>query len=556
MKSALLQLLAVCLLQLLSIEMQAQDWNWAKSFGDSNSNFSIKSISQNSSNDILVLGEFDGSKLVFGTDTIKNNGSTDFFVALADNEANIKWIKNFGGSGSESIIEGVLDKSGNIYIIGQFFELNVIIDTDTIINKGQQDGYIVKLQPNGNVEWTLNVGSIYDDVLTGLVLDSVGNVYVNGYTVNSTIEPIESSSFLIKVNPNKDIEWIRLGNCIGGNLGDTKLTIDDEQNIYYSGSLYGKIKFNDSTEIETDSLINQSFIVKYNSSGVLKKADIINDMIRINDISSFENNLYLCGIKYFINEEQTDSDIMIEIRKYDNQFDTIWSSHILLPDNYGSDFGKLIVIDKKVNTYLGGVFSSDSLYFQTDTLINMKFENGYVLNSFLVKYDSTGKEIWVENIGGELYDEILSMFISDDNEIVIAGQFMSKEIRLGDLIINNDGPLIEWSFHGVTFYFRSMFSFIASLSDINTRIKENKNVSNTLLYPNPTRDYFNIKSDISTEKGGEVNIFTVDGRLAKSISFQPNSTNVFVDTDDLVPGIYIVQFKVGNEVATQRLVKY
>jgi hypothetical protein len=98
-------------------------------------------------------------------------------------------------------------------------------------------------------------------------------------------------------------------------------------------------------------------------------------------------------------------------------------------------------------------------------------------------------------------------------------------------------------------------AFIASLSDINTRIKENQKVSDFLLYPNPTRDYFNIKSEISNGFNTEVNIYSLDGQLAKSVSFPPDSNKIYIDIDDLMSGIYIVQLKVGNQIAYQRLVK-
>lgn len=556
MKRALLYFLTLCFLQFQFNDLKAQNWNWAKSIGESNGNFNIKSISQYQNNEILVLGEFDIPKLVFGADTLKSNGNQDFFVAVSDNELNFKWIKNYGGEGSEVITKGISDKMGNIYLIGNSYDLNVIIGLDTIKNKGQQDGYIVKLQPNGNVEWTLNIGTIYNDELTGLVLDSNGNAYVSGYTVNSSTEPIETSSFLIKVNPNKNIEWTRLGNSIGGDLSNIRLTIDDDQNLYYTGSLNGNISFIDSTELKSLTSINQSFIVKYNTLGKLEKAIILSEINQILDIKAQKENFYVCGVKLlFLNEDQNEYIIQLMTIKYNNQFDTSWTNVIISPDMYGSDYVKLIEIDNYGNTYVAGVYISDSLYFHTDTLINIKFENYNSLNSFLVKYDSTGKELWVENIRGELINEIKSMFISNNNEVVIAGGFMSKEMTFGDIIVKNESPLIEWTFHGITFYFRNTFSFIASLSDINTRIKENQKVSDFLLYPNPTRDYFNIKSEISNGFNTEVNIYSLDGQLAKSVSFPPDSNKIYIDIDDLMSGIYIVQLKVGNQIAYQRLVK-
>jgi hypothetical protein len=79
-----------------------------------------------------------------------------------------------------------------------------------------------------------------------------------------------------------------------------------------------------------------------------------------------------------------------------------------------------------------------------------------------VKYDCSEKELWVENIRGELINEIKSMFISKNDEVVIADGFMSKEMTFGDIIVKNESPLIEWIFHSFTFYFWNIHCTIKS----------------------------------------------------------------------------------------------
>jgi hypothetical protein len=164
----------------------------------------------------------------------------------------------------------------------------------------------------------------------------------------------------------------------------------------------------------------------------------------------------------YINETQAEYKIVLLTKKYNHPLDTIWTSFINSPDNYGNEFGKLFEIDKKGNTYVAGIYISDSLFFQTDTLINIKFENYNSLNSFLVKYNCSEKELWVENIRGELINEIKSMFISKNDEVVIADGFMSKEMTFGDIIVKNESPLIEWIFHSFTFYFWNIHCTIKS----------------------------------------------------------------------------------------------
>ena len=82
-----------------------------------NSNF--VSINFNGS-DLLLYGTYFTSTFQIDTAHLLNNGSYDCFIARADSNANIKWIKSFGYTGLDYISGFTVDNAKNIYISGGF----------------------------------------------------------------------------------------------------------------------------------------------------------------------------------------------------------------------------------------------------------------------------------------------------------------------------------------------------------------------------------------------------------------------------------------------------
>jgi hypothetical protein len=559
MKRPLLYFLVLCFLQFQFNDSKAQNWNWAKSFGDSNINVLIKSICKNNNDEFVVAGLFEGSNLNLGLDTLIAKEYSEVFISLVDNLGNFKWSTSFGGLDFEKITNTFSDKYGNIYISGNYSSLSIKIGYDTLFNKGMEDGFLVKINNNGNFEWALNIGSKFNDRITGSVVDSMGNIYLSGQTENDEEAPFSIETFLIKINPNKNIEWIKMGTANEGTFITTDLIIDENQILYIVGATNGKVLFENKYLIESDSnySLYRPFIVEYDISGKFITSRLFYDVEFISSISYSNNSFFYSGIKSYLIEYEGYQyyGYNFEINKTNKNFEKIWTKSVYPLYSTGNDYVKKIVADESGGCYVSGRYIADSIYFNTDTLVNLKYKEKLFSNSFLVKYDSSGNEIWLKNIGGELDDEIEDMILTKDNKLLISGSFSSPILQFGDYILENNCKLYEFTHGTSTFFMKFSNAFIASLSDINTRIKENQKVSDFLLYPNPTQDYFNIKSEISNGFKTEVNIYSIDGQLAKSVSISPDSNKIYIDIDDLMPGIYIVQLKVGNQIAYQRLVK-
>ncbi|UTW60785.1 hypothetical protein KFE98_12180 [bacterium SCSIO 12741] len=98
----------------------------------------------------VATGYFEGSYTA-GSFTENAQGGKDIFVIKVGNAGTVTWATNFGGSSDEGGRKVAIDTNSKIYILGQF-ETTVNFGTvDTVINKGQQDGWLLTLDNAGAV---------------------------------------------------------------------------------------------------------------------------------------------------------------------------------------------------------------------------------------------------------------------------------------------------------------------------------------------------------------------------------------------------------------------
>lgn len=93
---------------------------------------------------------------------------TDILVVKMNSDGNVTWQEVLNGN-SEVSNDAVLDSSENIYIAGY----------TNASGAGGNDGYVTKLDTNGNIQWQRTIGTSYSfDSQVGISIDpSEGNVY-------------------------------------------------------------------------------------------------------------------------------------------------------------------------------------------------------------------------------------------------------------------------------------------------------------------------------------------------------------------------------------------
>ncbi|MBL0016737.1 MAG: T9SS type A sorting domain-containing protein [Bacteroidetes bacterium] len=103
----------------------------------------------------------------------------DGWLAKMDPNGNWLWAKGFGGDSVDRGDEVAIDANDNIYAGGQFSKL-AHFDTINVAAVGKMDGYLVKLSPSGEIRWLRTCVGTGEEYVNKIVPAASGDIYVAG----------------------------------------------------------------------------------------------------------------------------------------------------------------------------------------------------------------------------------------------------------------------------------------------------------------------------------------------------------------------------------------
>lgn len=122
-----------------------------------------------------------------GTTNVTSNGSDDVFVVQLTPSGDLNWVKTFGSVGTEDFMDMSVDSAGEIYLTGEMsgdMDANPdLVAVNTLTKKGAEDAYIISLRNNGDYNWSTNYGVLDPSIFTrafGIHVDEQSNVYTTG----------------------------------------------------------------------------------------------------------------------------------------------------------------------------------------------------------------------------------------------------------------------------------------------------------------------------------------------------------------------------------------
>ncbi len=147
---------------------------------------------------------------------------------------NYDWIIQFGSSVSTSTLDITSDSDGNLYITG-----NIQGAFPGQVSSGYSDAFVRKLDGNGNEVWTRQFGTSQPDGAAGIAIDQQGNIYIGGYTRGIFPGQVSAGGndiFVRKYDNNGNVIWTRQ---FGTSYEDSasKLVVDNTGNIYFVGPI-------------------------------------------------------------------------------------------------------------------------------------------------------------------------------------------------------------------------------------------------------------------------------------------------------------------------------
>ncbi len=106
-----------------------------------------------------------------------NQGENDGYIIKIDSLSNTIWTKQFGTPQNDDVQWSAIDEKGCVYITG--FTLGSMEGK----NKGKEDIFVVKYNPDGNLAWTRQYGTDSTDMAQGIYADKKGGIYIAGGTM-------------------------------------------------------------------------------------------------------------------------------------------------------------------------------------------------------------------------------------------------------------------------------------------------------------------------------------------------------------------------------------
>ena len=166
---------------------------WQKSFGGSGIDQARKLIKTEDNNYIIVGNSFSND-----VDITSNKGGSDYWIIKIDDEGDILWKKNYGGSDFDYATS--IKKSKDGYVLCGYSKSS---DTHLSVNYGNNDFWVIKISEEGDLLWQKNFGGSGLDLAYDLVETQNGHIYVIGDT--------ESNDYDIEQNKGaKDLLVVKI----------------------------------------------------------------------------------------------------------------------------------------------------------------------------------------------------------------------------------------------------------------------------------------------------------------------------------------------------------
>ncbi|MBL7773190.1 MAG: T9SS type A sorting domain-containing protein [Chitinophagaceae bacterium] len=499
--------------------------------------------------------DFDFSTSVFKL----KSGYVDLFIAKYDSYTNLKWVKLIGGTGMDLLSNIILDHNDGVIVCGSFrntVDFDPGPDSLKLTSMGDWDGFILKLDTNGNFKWAKQFSGLDQLRMQDMEIDVNNNIIAVGDFLGQVdLDPGAGISlftnfstyvdaFVVKLDSSGNFVWAQQ---YGNNAIDicTAIVVDSTNYITLGGIFSGNVDFDFSTSGNYNLIADyiDCFVLKLTPSGqfvwVKKFGGSENDYIE--DILITSNGDY--GI---VGSFGSNTDFDPDSSQYILNGGLYRDGYILMLNDTGSfiqvaqlknDFGASI--DRiQMDANGGYILCGDNngwTDFDPDTSSFVKYGSGSPHSAF----------IW-----------FLTSSLKLDTAILFAS---TGDFYFYDMQIKEDLLYLAGTFEGTCdFNVNSGFASLTTPSttdndaffveykrdystNSSTAVQYTKYESQVKVYPNPSTNEIHI-DNLSNYPIQGVIIYSMIGTVVKFELGDVKSISLI----DLLPGLYTVQIKTNN----------
>ncbi len=412
----------------------------------------------------------------------------DIFIIKLGPNGDFLWAKQMSspsGGAPDDVMAIKLDSAGNIYLAGSYVYLDFDPGEGSQIYSatGNSDGFIVKLDSNGNFIWVKTLEGTSNKKVQDMHIDADDNIYVTG-RFQGTID----------LNPDPTVNDIR---TTAGNM-DTFVAKYTSSGAYVWGHSYGGAGADTSEKLAV-------------SNGKVFVAGSFAQTVDLDPTTGINNQTVAGGdgLDGYFSTFTTDGSYI--------------SSYVIPGTTTNGDTVKDIMIDNSGNILLAGLFQNITINGNTYSSATPNSD------AYYIKLDSSQNFLGIYLIQGPQNQNIPRL-------IDLSGtQFIASGSSKGSTAFDYTKPTVFDDPSSAQYYtYYTKFDFETTTLSAN----EQSVKSQFSIYPNPVVSEVNLKS---TNPVSCVYIFNMEGRkvYAKSgidiktlnVSMLPNGIYILQSTD-------------------------
>lgn len=377
-------------------------------------------------------------------------GEYDAYVAKIDGHGAVLWTTYVGGPGSDVASQIVIDGLGNLFVTGRTNSENLPNATNGY-QGGTRDAFVAKINStDGAVVWTTYLGGSSDEYSRGIVIDSVGNLYVTGHTDSVDLPSALNQygggtwdAFIAKLNGAGAVQWTRY---LGGSGSDSAanygaVAIDGNDNLFVAGYTNSQDFAGAGNSYQGGT--QDAFVARINGAGTVAWTRYLggsdydyvraiaiggNDQVLVTGYTRSSNlpsatNIHRGGTDGFV-------------AKISGAGDVQWTTYL---GGSGSDYGNAITTSVSGDVFVAGNSLSADFEWATNAAAGSS-------DATLVKLDgSTGHAAWMVYLGGTGSDTGYSIAADAENRVYITGLTYSADFTGAANLLqgNADGFLLR-----------------------------------------------------------------------------------------------------------------
>lgn len=437
-----------------------------------------------------------------GTSSSFGGGNTSFYIVKTDSLGRHKWSTSVGTSQNDMASSVEVASDGSFFFAG----------SSNWNTQTGYDGYLVKTDNLGNVQWSKNYGGDDWDFFNNTCMMPDGGLILCGESYSQSKGGTDS--YLVRINSNGDTLWTRKYGSTGD---DAFYSVEQKNNaIFVVGKIYDAVNNKTSASIYkidfNGNVINQNVY-----QGYISENTVYNDLF----ITS-GGDILLCG-----KHTSTATENYI-LRKVD-------------PVNFGEIFNTSSPLEIEMNSVIEGN-NNDVYVLGTNSGVSGLGGSSAVY----YRFDQGFSYLQGANFGGAKQETGFEMIRTSKGGYALIGSTNSYGNQNGSsdenvyLVIFNKPNLFND-------YFLVLTEFIDPLSPVS--ISKKQIITGQMsIYPNPaTTSYqLNFANNEFTGQTLTYQLFDFHGKLVSEKNLQITGNNIELSRENLSSGIYLYKISLTS----------